>query len=103
MNQDVNAASNAPALTPLLNTVGKRIRALRVARNWSQLDLVGALRSQGVEVGNSFISQVESGEKRPSVNMLVALAKVLGTTTDFLLMLSNEYANEPAGAQDAIA
>lgn len=71
----------------MFGSTGKRIRALRTSRDFNQKDMILALRRQGVEVGQSFISQVESDRKQPPLELLVALAKVLGTTTDYLLMV----------------
>ena len=71
----------------MFGSTGKRIKALRTSRDFNQKDMILALRRQGVEVGQSFISQVESDRKQPPLELLVALAKVLGTTTDYLLMV----------------
>lgn len=101
MNQDIMQQSHprsgpetTPGITALFDTTGKRIRALRTGRELSQLELVRALESHGVQVGNSFLSQVEAGSKQAPVELIVALAKTLGTTTDFLLLVSNEPAGE---------
>lgn len=74
----------------LFGTTGKRIRLLRDSKDMNQKDLQGALRGHGIEVGTSFLSQLESSKKYPSLEMVVALARVLGTTTDFLLMLTDD-------------
>jgi transcriptional regulator with XRE-family HTH domain len=74
----------------LFGSTGKRIKALRTSRDINQKELVAALKKQGVDVGPSFISQVESNRKQPPLELLVGLAKVLGTTTDYLLMVTND-------------
>lgn len=75
----------------LLNTTGKRLRALREARGMSQIDLASRLCDLGVTIGNSWISRLESQDDKlsPSVEVLVAIARVLGTSTDFLLLLTD--------------
>lgn len=74
----------------MFGSTGKRIRALRTDRDMNQKELMLELKTHGVDVGPSFISQLESNTKQPSLEMLTALAKVLGTTTDYLLMLTDD-------------
>lgn len=92
MNHELTQAQHrsGPSMPALFDTTGKRIRMLRTGHELSQLDLAKLLEAHGVQVGNSFISQVETSGKQPPLEMVVALAKVLGTTTDFLLMVSND-------------
>lgn len=73
-----------------LDTVGKRIRILRQDLGLNQGELVNALEKQGIEVGRSYISELERTDKVPSGTVLAGLAKVLGTTTDYLLMLTDD-------------
>ena len=72
------------------DSTGKRVRILRQDREWNQLDLVDGLRRHGVSVGSSYISQIENKGKIPSAEILVALAKSLETTTDYLLLLTDD-------------
>jgi transcriptional regulator with XRE-family HTH domain len=51
----------------------------------SMLDLEG-----GVKVGQSYISELERGDTYPSGQLLKALAIVLKTTTDFLVLLTED-------------
>ena len=74
----------------MFGSTGKRIKALRTSRDINQKDMMPALKRQGVEVGQSFISQIESDRKQPPLELLVALARVLGTTTDYLLMVTDD-------------
>lgn len=74
----------------LFGSTGKRIKALRTSRDINQKELVTALKSHGVDVGPSFISQVETSRKQPPLEMVVALAKILRTTTDYLLMVTDD-------------
>lgn len=72
------------------DTFGKRARLLRQDRKWSQMDLVQKLESEGVKINNTWISQIENSDKMPSVDVAIALAKVLNTTTDFLFLLVDD-------------
>ena len=99
-----------PQISALFNTTGKRIRMLRVGRGLTQVELSEALKDYGVQVNNTFISQIENGladkdgdgrPKQPSMKMLAGLAQVLGTTTDFLLLLSDNpslHGDDPQAA-----
>lgn len=73
-----------------LNTVGKRIRWLRQGLEMNQGDLSYALKGVGVEIGSSYVSELERSNRIPSGEVLAGLAKVLGCTTDYLLMLTDE-------------
>lgn len=74
----------------MFGSTGKRIKALRTSRDFNQKDMMRALKKHGIDVGQSFISQVESDRKQPPLELLVALARVLGTTTDYLLMMTDD-------------
>ncbi len=73
-----------------LDTVGKRIRILRQDLNMSQIELATEMSKLGVNVSNGYISELEGKDKVPSAKVLGALARVLGTSTDYLLMLTEE-------------
>ncbi|MDJ0380369.1 XRE family transcriptional regulator [Streptomyces sp. G-G2] len=60
--------------------VRKRIRALRVAQGWS----LGELASR-VKVSQSTLSRIENGQRRLTLDQLVALARALDTTLDQLV------------------
>ena len=64
--------------------VRSRLRSLRQARGWTIEEL--ARRSH---VGASTISRLETGERRLAIDNLVALARVLDTTVDALLVESD--------------
>jgi transcriptional regulator with XRE-family HTH domain len=74
----------------LLNTVGKRIRILRQDMGYSQEGLTYELANIGVEMGRSYISELERTGKVPSGDIIAGLAKVLGTTTDYLLLMTED-------------
>lgn len=65
----------------LLNTTGKRIRALRNDKGLTQEGL-GLL----VGAGKIHINRVESGERKASRELLQAIARELNTTVSFLLL-----------------
>lgn len=73
-------------------TFGKRIRLLRQDRQWTQIKLAEEARAYGVDIRNTWISELENADenKLPSIDVVIAFAKLLGTTTDFLLLLSND-------------
>lgn len=70
-------------------TTGQRIKALRTKQGLTQKNLAILLKQEThgqVDVGVSFLSQIESGSKAPSTDMVGALAGVLGTSADYLLL-----------------
>lgn len=84
-----------------LDTVGKRIRVLRQDLDLSQVQLANELRKLGIDITNGYISELESRDKVPSGKVITGLARVLGTTTDYLLMLTEDNElpdDEPFGA-----
>jgi transcriptional regulator with XRE-family HTH domain len=60
--------------------LGHTIKNLRKQRGWTQIDLAEKLGcTQGI------ITAYENGLKKPSVDKIASLAKVLGVTTDELI------------------
>jgi transcriptional regulator with XRE-family HTH domain len=63
-----------------MSTFGERVRQLRLQRDWTQQELAA---KAGVRYET--ILRIEKGtHTAPRVHVLVALAKALGTTTDYL-------------------
>lgn len=60
--------------------LGTRIAALRKDAGWSQAEL-----GQRLQVSASAIGMYEQGRREPSADTLVALSRVFGVTTDYLL------------------
>ena len=60
--------------------MGSRIAALRRERGLSQAELAAAIR-----VSPSALGMYEQGRREPSADTMVALARALDVTTDFLL------------------
>jgi transcriptional regulator with XRE-family HTH domain len=54
---------------------GERIRALRQARGWTQVEMADFLA-----MDRSYLSEIETGKKDPSLTMLKTLATGLKTT-----------------------
>ncbi len=76
-----------------LESTGGRIKALRRREGLTQKGLAILLQQEkGIEVGVSFLSQIESGTKSPSIDLVGALADVLRTSVDFLLLRSADAA-----------
>ena len=62
------------------SVLGARIAALRRDAGLSQAELAGQL-----QISASAMGMYEQGRREPSAQMLVALARVLGVSTDYLL------------------
>jgi len=68
----------------LLDTLGKRIKALRADSGMSQKELARRIRT-----AQSHLSEVEADSvPRVSGELLARIASALGTTTDYLLLLT---------------
>ncbi|MCL5421028.1 MAG: helix-turn-helix domain-containing protein [Nitrospirae bacterium] len=65
--------------------IGQRIKECRDAAALSQKNLADL-----IDVSPSAVNQYEKGEKVPSTETLLNLAKALGVTTDYLLGASKE-------------
>jgi transcriptional regulator with XRE-family HTH domain len=74
----------------LLNTTGKRLRVLRRDLDLTQTELARQLSLLGVRANPSYISTIEGSNKVPSGEVLGGLARVLRTTTDYLLLLTDD-------------
>ena len=66
---------------------GKRVRALRKAKGWRQIDLASAAELRAPHL----ISYIEHGSKVTlQAATITALAQALDTSTDYLLGLSDQ-------------
>ena len=68
------------------SSLGKRIRYFRKKRGLSQMAL-----AEEIDCATTFISYIENGQKRMSLNTLVAIANVLQVSADELLADSLDY------------
>lgn len=65
--------------------IGARIRRLRLSAGMTQRDL-----AQRINVGNTTLSQYESGARVPSDEVKIKIASVFGVSVDYLLGASSE-------------
>src|SRR5579862_9507973 len=65
-------------LSPSGETIGQRLKRLRLARGLSQRELAAP------GVSYAYISRIEAGTRQPSVKALRKLAGKLGVSADFL-------------------
>ena len=64
--------------------LGKRINELRIAFGWNQVQL-----AEKLNITKQTVSNWENENIQPSVEMLVRLAQLFHTSTDYLLGLSD--------------
>lgn len=74
----------------ILSSTGKRIRALRNEKGWNQTEFVEILSGNGNQIARSSMSEIETDVNNPSLGLLVGIAKTLGTTTDYLLLVNDD-------------
>ena len=76
-------------MTDLMSQVGPRLRLARERRGLSQKEVA---EQTGAYISN--LSCYESGKRTPPLELFVAIARVLGVSTDYLLGLGEEYSAE---------
>ena len=64
--------------------LGKRINELRIAHGWNQVQL-----AERLNISKQTVSNWENENIQPSIEMLVRLAKLFHTSTDYLLGLDD--------------
>jgi len=64
--------------------LGQRIKELRTAIGWNQVQL-----AQKLSISKQTVSNWENENIQPSVEMLMRIAKLFHTSTDYLLGLDN--------------
>ena len=67
------------------NIIGSRIKFLRTCEGLTQRELAAKLH-----IGNSTLSQYESGDRVPSIEMQRTLAHHFGVSLDFLVGLTDD-------------
>ena len=82
------------AISPVETTIGQMLREIRESQGISQGRLARALG-----VNQSRISEYEQGELRLHGAVIVALAKVLGTSADEILGLKKAKAQRPKNSR----
>lgn len=71
--------------TRFFDTTGKRLRLLRMERGLKQGDV-----ARLVGIRHAYMSEIENDKARPSGEVIATLADVLHTSTDFLLLRTND-------------
>ncbi|QNR65562.1 helix-turn-helix transcriptional regulator [Paenibacillus peoriae] len=74
-----------------LNSIGKRIKVLRIQHNISMSELAEALN---IKISQSTISNIESDKVSPNAEVIIALSQYFNVSTDWLLT-GNEW-SKPA-------
>ncbi len=79
-------------------TFGEKLQALRKARGWSQEEL-----ATQINVSRQALSKWESGASVPDTENVVALSRLFGVSTDYLLLENGEDAAQatPTAAPSA--
>ncbi len=75
--------------------LSERIRALRLARNISQVDLAKSLH-----VSKQSVSNWENDNIQPSIEMLAEIATFFSVSTDYLLGFDDKRYLEVSGLSD---
>lgn len=61
--------------------LGRRVRELRLAREWTQEELAGKAKKHPTYIGG-----IERGERNPTLKVLAQLARALGVSLNELLL-----------------
>ena len=72
-------------------TFGEKLQALRKARGWSQEEL-----ATQINVSRQALSKWESGASVPDTENVVALSRLFGVSTDYLLLENGEATAQAA-------
>lgn len=76
-------------------SLGEKLKALRTAKKMSQKDL-----AERIGIAKSVISFYESGDRFPSNDVLVKIARIFNVTTDYLLDVERERTVNVSGLSD---
>lgn len=74
---------------------GVKLKTLRKGQKLTQQQL-----ADRIGVAKSVVSYYESGDRYPSYDVLVKIARVFHTTTDFLLDVSKEHVIDVTGLSE---
>ena len=77
----------------MLRSFGRRFQLLRQDKDLSQTAIAAMLQGYGISITASHLSLVEKNKRNVSVDLLVALARLLETSTDYLLVLIGNAAH----------
>ena len=73
------------AKRPVPKKLAKKLRQIRMKLGLSQTEMVNALNYKASPLRAAQISQFESGRREPPLMLLLAYAKLAGTSTDALI------------------
>ena len=74
---------------------GEKLKKLRTSQKLTQQQL-----ADRIGVAKSVVSYYESGDRYPSYDVLVKIARIFHTTTDYLLGVSKESVIDVTGLTD---
>ena len=74
---------------------GEKLKALRTSQKLTQQQL-----ADRVGVAKSVVSYYEAGDRYPSYDVLVKIARIFHTTTDYLLDVSKDHVIDVTGLSD---
>lgn len=74
---------------------GVKLKSLRVNHKLTQQQL-----ADRIGVAKSVVSYYESGDRYPSYDVLIRIAKIFHTTTDYLLDISKDCVIDVTGLSD---
>ena len=64
-----------------IEKIGDRIRQLRKGQGMTQAQLAAKLN-----IGDRHLRKIETGEKGPSIDILIEIAALLGVSLDYIIM-----------------
>ena len=68
-----------------MDTIGKRIKRLREQSDKTQLEISNFLKANGMMTNRVTINKWENDQQIPTIAPVMALAKLFGVTTDYLI------------------
>lgn len=75
---------------------GEKLKALRISRRMSQKEL-----AEKIGTAKSIISFYESGDRFPSLDVLVKIAYIFNTSTDYLLGVKRDRTIDVSGLTES--
>lgn len=76
-------------------SLGEKIKTLRTAKKMSQKEL-----AERIGIAKSVISFYESGDRFPSYDVLIKIARIFNVTTDYLLDVERERTVNVSGLSE---
>ena len=77
---------------------GKRIQKLRMSRKLSQAQLAMALN-----VSTQYLSNLETGQRRPSIELMVLMADYFQVSLDYLILGISNHRDHQKQMQEELA